>query len=151
MKFERSLQSLPKLYIPITLNMMLLHWHTEKITEEILCKFLLRTLQYFLKLRLCENATKFLRNHHLRFVLCSATQIYSGDFANSCGLLRIYELYLWPVEKTLSKVAYFSICLAVSLLPKIAQSAQTKKCKVHLDCLKHSPLPGFESRTFRSS
>ena len=32
-------------------------------------------------------------NLHRKFVLCSASQIYSGDFAKYCGLLRIYELY----------------------------------------------------------
>ena len=33
-----------------------------------------------------------MRNLHRRFVLCSASQIYDGDFAKFCGLLRIYEL-----------------------------------------------------------
>ena len=33
-----------------------------------------------------------LRNIHSRFVLCSASQIYGGDFAKLCGLLRMYEL-----------------------------------------------------------
>ena len=47
-----------------------------------------------IKLRFCEKDTKFLQNHHLRFVLCSKHQIYGGDFAKFCGLLRIYELYL---------------------------------------------------------
>ena len=28
------------------------------------------------------------------FALCSNGQIYGGDFAKFCGLLRIYELYL---------------------------------------------------------
>ena len=28
------------------------------------------------------------------FVLCSVSQIYGGDFAKFCGLLRIYELYI---------------------------------------------------------
>ena len=31
-------------------------------------------------------------NHHLRFVLSSKRQIYGGDFAKFCGLLRISEL-----------------------------------------------------------
>ena len=35
---------------------------------------------------------KILQNLHRRFVLCSASQIYGEDFANFCGLLRIYEL-----------------------------------------------------------
>ena len=34
-----------------------------------------------------------LRNLHHKFVLCSASQIYSGDFAEFCGLLTIHELY----------------------------------------------------------
>ena len=33
-----------------------------------------------------------LRNLYRRFVLCSNSQIYGGDFANFFGLLRIYEL-----------------------------------------------------------
>ena len=36
---------------------------------------------------------KVLRNLHGRFVLCIEIQIYGGDFAKLCGLLRIYELY----------------------------------------------------------
>ena len=43
-----------------------------------------------LKLRFCEKGTKFLQNHHLRFVLYCNGQIYGGDFAKFCGLLRIY-------------------------------------------------------------
>ena len=39
----------------------------------------------------------FLRNLHRRFVLCSNSQIYGGDFAKFCGLLRIYELYTIPM------------------------------------------------------
>ena len=48
------------------------------------------------KSRFCEKDAKILRNHHHRFVLCSnlVGQIYGGDFAKFCGLLRIYELYL---------------------------------------------------------
>ena len=34
-----------------------------------------------------------LQNLHRRFILCSNGQIYDGDFAKFCGLLRIYELY----------------------------------------------------------
>ena len=34
-----------------------------------------------------------MRNLHRRFGLCSASQIYGGDFAKFCGLLRIFELY----------------------------------------------------------
>ena len=35
-----------------------------------------------------------MRNLHLTFVLCSASQKEGGDFAKFCGLLRIYELYM---------------------------------------------------------
>ena len=34
-----------------------------------------------------------MRNLHRTFVLCRNSQIYGGDFARFCGLLRIYELY----------------------------------------------------------
>ena len=41
---------------------------------------------------------KILLNLHRRFVLCSASQIYVGDFAKFCDLLRIYELYvIWRI------------------------------------------------------
>ena len=33
----------------------------------------------------------FLRNLHCRFVQCSNSQMYGGDFAKFCGLLRINE------------------------------------------------------------
>ena len=46
----------------------------------------------FLKFIYSEKATIFLRNLHLRFVLFSNSQIYGGDFAKFCGLLRMYEL-----------------------------------------------------------
>ena len=55
-----------------------------------------------LKLRFCEKATKVLGNHQLKFVLCSNGQIFSGDFAKLCGLLRIYELYIIVVSKVVS-------------------------------------------------
>ena len=46
-----------------------------------------------IKLRFCKKDTIFLRNHCLRFVLCSNWQINCGDFAKFNGLLRTYELY----------------------------------------------------------
>ena len=39
-----------------------------------------------------------MRNLHHRFVLCSDGQIYGGDFAKFCGLLRIYEFYQGEME-----------------------------------------------------
>ena len=44
------------------------------------------------KVHIFWEGHKFFQNLHLRFVLCSASQIYGGDFAKVCGLLRIYEL-----------------------------------------------------------
>ena len=46
----------------------------------------------FSKVHIFWEGHQFLWNLHRRFVLCSNGQIYSGDFANFCGLLRIYEL-----------------------------------------------------------
>ena len=46
--------------------------------------------------KFCEISTadhKILRNLHRRFDLHYIGQIYGGDFAKFCGLLRIYELY----------------------------------------------------------
>ena len=48
----------------------------------------LKLSSYLLKLRFCEKDRIFLRNHHLRFVLCSNSQIYGGDF---CKIL-------WPSQ-----------------------------------------------------
>ena len=45
------------------------------------------------KVHIFWEGHKFLRNLHRRFVLCNNGQIYDGDFAKFCGLLRIYELY----------------------------------------------------------
>ena len=39
-----------------------------------------------------EKATNFCKIS-IRFVICNDGQIYGGDFAKLCGLLRIYELY----------------------------------------------------------
>ena len=65
-----------------------------------------------IKLRFCKKDTFFLRNHRLRFVLCSKCQIYSavttsttiygGDFLKFCGLLKIYELFNNELAKVVS-------------------------------------------------
>ena len=39
-----------------------------------------------------------MQNHHCRFDWHYIGQIYGGDFAKFCGLLRIYELYLILIE-----------------------------------------------------
>ena len=46
------------------------------------------------KVHIFWEGHKILRNLHLTFVLCSASQKSGGDFANFCSLLRIYKLYL---------------------------------------------------------
>ena len=46
----------------------------------------------FSKVHIFWEGYKILQNLHRRFVLCSNGQIYGGDFAKFCGLLRIYEL-----------------------------------------------------------
>ena len=49
----------------------------------------------FVKFIYSENATKFCEISTIDLSsLCSACQIYSGDFAKFGCLLRIYELYL---------------------------------------------------------
>ena len=45
-----------------------------------------------LKFIYSEKANKVLRNLHRRFDWHYIGQIYGGDFAKFCGLLRIYEL-----------------------------------------------------------
>ena len=55
------------------------------------------------KVHIFWEGHKFLRNLHRRFVLYSNGQIYVGDFAKFCGLLRIYELYKrnnWQIALT---------------------------------------------------
>ena len=46
-------------------------------------------MSYFLKFIYSEKATKVCDIS----TVDSASQIYGGDFAKFCGLLRIYELY----------------------------------------------------------
>ena len=49
-----------------------------------------------------EKATKILRNLHQIFDWHYIEQIFGGDFAKFCGLLRIYELYT-PTDLFASK------------------------------------------------
>ena len=46
------------------------------------------------KVHLFWEGHKILRNLHRRFDCYYIGQIYGGDFAKFCGLLRIYELYV---------------------------------------------------------
>ena len=45
------------------------------------------------KVHIFWEGHKILQNLHRRFDRYNIGQIYGGDFAKNCGLLRIYELY----------------------------------------------------------
>ena len=47
---------------------------------------------FVVKVHIFWEGHKILRNLHLTFVLCSASQKQGGDFAKFYGHLRIYEL-----------------------------------------------------------
>ena len=49
---------------------------------------------FLFKVHIFWEGHKILRNLHRRFDRYYIGQIYGGDFAKICGLLRIYELYL---------------------------------------------------------
>ena len=66
-----------------------------------------------------------MRNHHLRFVLCSNGQIYGGDFAKICGLLKIYELYDAVKDKAVDKKFYTND--AINLYQDLGISESTIK------------------------
>ena len=73
----------------------------DQIANMILGEILsLKVTLLHIELKYAEKATK-LRNLHLRFVLCSASQIYSGDFTKFCDLLIIYELYIITIDTKL--------------------------------------------------
>ena len=66
----------------------------ERLKTKVICNTsVLYSSLEILKLIYSEKATKFLRNLHQLFVLCTASQIILGDFAKFCGLLRIYQFY----------------------------------------------------------
>jgi hypothetical protein len=58
------------------------------------------------KVHIFWEGQKILRNLHRRFVLCNASQIYRGNFAKFCSLLRIYELYSPPLFTKSDYVIY---------------------------------------------
>ena len=53
-----------------------------------------------IKVQIFYEGHKILRNLHRRFDRYYIGQIYGGDFAKLCGLLRIYELYKFPYTLT---------------------------------------------------
>ena len=55
------------------------------------CKKYIALQNMFIKVHIFWEGHNILRNLHSRFVLCSDSRIYGGDFAKFCGLLRIYE------------------------------------------------------------
>ena len=50
-----------------------------------------KNTDFFVKVRIFREGHKNLQNLHQRFDLYYIGQIYGGDFAKICGLLRIYE------------------------------------------------------------
>ena len=44
------------------------------------------------------------------YVVCSASQIYGGDFAKICGILRIYELYISMCQGFQKCALFASFC-----------------------------------------
>ena len=49
-------------------------------------------MPYLGKFHIFREGHKTLRNLHRRFDRYTLEQIYGGDFAKFCGLLRIYEI-----------------------------------------------------------
>ena len=103
-------------YIPLFAFDSLLFERFLCIRDDYLCTFnflyaytfLHQVLQYaqsqiLVKTRFSGKVRKILRNLDRRFDRYYIGQIYSGDFAKICGLLRIYELY---TSKFKSKIAF---------------------------------------------
>ena len=67
---------------------------TVLITNQLFVRNLVKLQHVKFKVHTFWEGHKTLRNLHLTFVLCGASQKYGGDFAKFCGLLRIYELYI---------------------------------------------------------
>ena len=65
--------------------------YDEKI--DLLNYFCLFCLRLWTKVHIFWEGHKILRNLHRRFDRYNIGQVYGGDFAKICGLLRIYELY----------------------------------------------------------
>ena len=74
--------------------------------EYYLIEFRFARLRY-VKVHIFWDGHKFLWNLHRRFVLCSNCQMYGGDFATFCGLLRIYDLYLPRTDLSFDRCNWF--------------------------------------------
>ena len=63
---------------------------------------------FFHKVYVFWEGHKILQNLHSRFDRYYIPQIYGGDFAKSCGLLRIYELWkIWFLVTSIFKPLTF--------------------------------------------
>ena len=75
------------------------------------------------KVHIFWEGHKFLRNFHRRFVLCSNSQIYGGDFLKFCGLLRMYNFTL--------ELFYFTLFLGhknvITNVLRLPESGKRKK------------------------
>ena len=72
-----------------------------------------------LKVHIFWEGHKILRNLHRKFVLCGASQIYGGDFAKFCGLLRIYEIYKGAVSLKTGKDLTLFVHTYIKELPTL--------------------------------
>ena len=68
-----------------------------------------KNLRILLKFIYSEKVTKFceISTVDLTGTTYIGGQIYGGDFANFCGLLRIYELYTYRKLKTVKTSGQF--------------------------------------------
>ena len=68
-----------------------------KLNMDEICSLKIH-LWYVNKVHIFWEGHKISRNLNRRFDLYYIGQIYGGDFAKICGLLRIYELYLQKLK-----------------------------------------------------
>ena len=109
----------------------IIHWscHAQKFTMG--WNIFWRSILYFYKVHIFWEGHKILRNLHQLFVLCTASQIIGGDFANFCGLLRIYELYVLKIFSSISNVQYDvsyepNVCKNDSKWPMFQENAPSR-------------------------
>ena len=107
------------------------------------------TLQAVSKVHTFWEGHNILRNLHRRFVLCSASQIYGGDFAKFCGLLRIYELLCIVLHSTVQLKIFFS-CSKCSG-PKISHYSNLNSSLYSNNCRLAQEFPNYSFDSSRSS
>ena len=129
------------------LNAFLSRYVILKILVNVIYEIIMFLLVF--KVHIFWEGHKILRNLHQSFFRCTASQIIGGDFANFCGLLRIYELYFEKYSislHSLKMLENFSLWLQ-----KRCQITTTKKEVVNLEAncesfwdLEELPIRFFE-------